>query len=184
MITMAKGKYTKVNFNSPEAIARCDYSGMMVRHKDMIKQMEYNATGLYWTGWMVNPKFADKPQPQHLMPLVKIDPEPVYMARPGSTTVTPQIEFSQINVAGAANVSLTIDQFNYLNLEFVGELTGNVVVLVPPVFNEFYATNSTTGAFTLSMQVDTNSSTNIILPRDQVPLICNDGFVLTIIYPN
>lgn len=76
------GKYTKMDKKSPRAIGRCDYSGMMCRHSALIRQMEYRGTGLVWTGYMVNPKFSDKPNAQNLTPLIKLDPVPITNARP------------------------------------------------------------------------------------------------------
>ena len=81
------GKYTNPSLENPTAIARCDFSGLMCQYDPMIKQMEYNATGLYWTGYKVNPRFADKPNAHRLMPTVKIDPEPVMEGRPGPLIV-------------------------------------------------------------------------------------------------
>ena len=67
------GKYTKMRRNDPRGIARCDYSGLMVRHADLIRQMEYRGTGLVWTGFLVHPKFADKPNSQNLTLFIRLD---------------------------------------------------------------------------------------------------------------
>lgn len=76
------GKYTKFRKNNPRAYGLCDYSGMDVRHMDMVRQMEYRGSGLVWTGFMVNPRFADEPNPQNLSPLIRLDPVPVKDPRP------------------------------------------------------------------------------------------------------
>ena len=78
------GKYTQMMKSSPLAIGRCDYSGLMVQHAKMIRQMEYRGNGLVWTGYLVNPKFADKPNPQNLVPYIKLDPVPISNARPNN----------------------------------------------------------------------------------------------------
>ena len=63
------GKYTKMSSRDPRGIARCDYSGLMVRHADLVKQKQYRGRGLVWTGLMVSPKFADIQNPQELITL-------------------------------------------------------------------------------------------------------------------
>jgi hypothetical protein len=179
-----KGKYTYSSFDNPEPLARCDYSGLMCRHDEMVKQMEYNATGLYWTGYMVNPRFADLPQPHHLMPPVKIDPEPVMLARPGPLIVVDEIELTTIDVSGNTNVVLTSEQFAYNNFIFEGILTGNVIVFLPNVFNEFSATNNTTGDFNLSVQIQNLSYPNITLPENEPLYIASTGYTLQIVILN
>ena len=76
------GKYTKVEKNNPRAVGQCDFSGFMGRRMDMTRQYEYIGNGLRFTGFWVIPKFADKPNPQLLPPLVKIDPIPIRDPRP------------------------------------------------------------------------------------------------------
>lgn len=76
------GKYTQMSMKNPRAIGRCDYSGLMVQHAKMIWQKEYRGSGLVNTGYLVHPKFADKPNPQNLVPIMKLDPVPILNARP------------------------------------------------------------------------------------------------------
>lgn len=76
------GKYTKMRKDNPRAYGLCDYSGMDVRHMDMVRQMEYRGSGLVWTGFYVNSRFADIPNPQNLSPLIRLDPVPVNNPRP------------------------------------------------------------------------------------------------------
>lgn len=179
-----KGKYVRTSFNNPQPFARCDFSGLACNHDQMVKQMEYNATGLYWTGYLVNPKFADKPQPHHLMPPVKIDPEPVMNARPGPLIIVDEIVATRIDVSGNVDITLTEAQFAFNNFVFYGALTGDVIIFVPPIFNEFNVLNSTTGGFTLSMQMSNLSNPNIILPLNQSVFIANTSFTLRVFLPN
>ena len=95
--------------NSPRGIARCDYSGLMCRHSDLIRQMEYRGTGLVWTGYMVNPKFSDIPNPQNLVPLIKLDPVPITDARPDNqidaqTTIATSTGVITLDVSGNVNI--------------------------------------------------------------------------------
>lgn len=59
------------------ASAQCDNSGFIVMHKDLVKQMEYSGSGLYWTGYLVYKDFYDKPNPQNLAPRLYGDPKTV-----------------------------------------------------------------------------------------------------------
>jgi len=164
------GKYTNMSKNKPRAIARCDYSGLMVRHSALIKQMQYSGRGLYYTGYLVNPKFADEPNPQNLTPRIKLDPKPIPNARPDNiidaqNTLATSIGVLTVNVGGDTDVTIALNDFiNNGSFNFLGALTGNIVVYVPAIFNQFYANNLTTGDFTLGMQVLGNGSTPLIIP--------------------
>jgi hypothetical protein len=81
-----QGNYTRIDPHNPKAIGYCDITGFPCRHEDLVKQMEYSANGLIWTGLLVHPKFADKPNPQGLTPPVKADPYPIKNPRPDTTT--------------------------------------------------------------------------------------------------
>lgn len=77
-----KGKYTRIRRDNPRAVAICDYSGLLCMHEDLVRQMEYRGNALVWTGFMVNKRFADKPNPQNMTPLLMPDPIPVQFPRP------------------------------------------------------------------------------------------------------
>lgn len=80
-----KGKYIKINPDNPDAVARCDRSGLVGNYGDLVKQMDYRGSGLIWTGLYVNKAFVDKPNPQGLNPVLKPDPVPVEHPRPWYT---------------------------------------------------------------------------------------------------
>ncbi len=82
------GRYTRIRARDPRALAVCDYSGMYCMHSDLVRQMEYRGSGLVWTGFMVNKKFADKPNHQMLTPILMPDPIPVVMPRPDTATLS------------------------------------------------------------------------------------------------
>lgn len=77
-----KNKYLRIRKNDPQAQGVCDYTYVMGMREDLIKQMEYRGNGLVWTGFLVHKKFADKPNPQNLKPLIFRDPIPVQNPRP------------------------------------------------------------------------------------------------------
>lgn len=82
-------KYTNVDPQHPEAVAQCDYSGAIGMHKNLVPQMEYSGKGLYFTGYYVLKNFADLPNPQKLVPQVKMDPVPVKNPRPSPFLTEP-----------------------------------------------------------------------------------------------
>lgn len=148
-----RGKYTKLDRNNPRGLGMCDYSGLTVRHADLCKQYEYRGRGLVWTGLWVYKKFLDKPNPQNLTPIITVDPIPLLHPRPDpflADTTTPTLN---LDVSGNQNVPLTFTQFNNVILNFIGELTGDILVLAPATYNQFYANNLTTGDFTLGMNI-------------------------------
>lgn len=66
----------------PLATAVCGNLGEIVPHKDLVKQYEYNADGLYWTGKWVSKHNLYKPNPQNLRPKIGPDPKPLDHPRP------------------------------------------------------------------------------------------------------
>ena len=186
------GKYTKMSSRDPRGIARCDYSGLMVRHADLVKQKQYRGRGLVWTGLMVSPKFADIPNPQELIPLIKLDPVPLQNPRPDSqvdaqqTIATSTGEIS-IDISIPANRNLTLEQFDNGIINFTGNLVGDVIVILPATYNQFYANNITTGGFTMGLQLvgNTNVTLNIPLANTitrQGPMVVNTSLNLQIVY--
>lgn len=178
------GKYTKMSKSSPRGIARCDYSGLMVKNADLQRQYQYRGRGLVDTGFLVYKKFIDRPNSQDLTPLIYIDPQPLLPARPDNVVdvITPSL--LDLDVSGGADVTLTAQQFNNNNLIFRGLLTADITIFVPATFNDFFVDNITTGGFTLSMQIINNTSTIIEVPNGIQILMCNDSLTLKIINPN
>jgi hypothetical protein len=186
------GKYTSMSKNNPRGIARCDYSGLMTLHSNLVRQEEYRGTGLVWTGYFVNPKFADRPNPQNLTPLVGLDPIPLKDSRPDAqidaqTTIEESTGALTLDVSGNQNVTLTFEQFDNGSLTFIGVLTGDITIYVPNTFNQFYANNSTTGGFTLSMQVTGFATPALSIPiPDPVtglgPMVVNTTTNLQFVY--
>jgi hypothetical protein len=66
----------------PKATGQCDYSGFVVPYSELVKQMEYRGNALVWTGFLVWNRFADKPNPQLLDPILPPDPVPLKNPRP------------------------------------------------------------------------------------------------------
>ena len=170
------GKYTKMRRNDPRGIGTCDFSGLMVQHARMKQQLAYRGRGLVKTGYLVNPKFWDQPNPQDLTPLIYIDPKPLTWPRP-DVLIDNQTQpvISYIDVSGG-NLTLTVDQFTNYSFSFFGALAADTTVFVPGVQNVFYAANNTTGAHKLYIQILDVSSSKIEVPQGETPLIFLDDF--------
>lgn len=90
-----KGKRYKVDKNSPLGYGICDKTQFVMRHCDMVKQMEYMGDSLEWTGYMVGKWYADKPNPS-LRP-VHLKPDPVALQNPRPRQQSPDSPTSQVN---------------------------------------------------------------------------------------
>lgn len=186
------GKYTKMSMRDPRGIARCDYSGLMVRHADLKKQKQYRGTGLIWTGLLVAPQFEDLPNPQDLIPLIRLDPVPLENPRTDSQIDAQQTIASStgeitIDVSGNSNVTLTEEQFDNGIINFRGVLTGDILVILPASYNQFYANNLTTGGFLLGLQLVGNTNFNLNIPiADPItlrgPTVVNTSLNIQIVY--
>lgn len=82
-------KNTTLDPKHPRAWGQCDYSGFIGDHKDLIDQKEYSGRGLRPTGYRVLKKYADLPNPQKLVPRIKMDPVPVKYPRPSQFLTEP-----------------------------------------------------------------------------------------------
>lgn len=175
------GKYTRMNAKNPRGIARCDYSGLMVAHASLKDQYQYRGTGLVKTGYLVYPKFLDEPNPQDLIPLIKVDPVPLRQPRPDNVVDVPTLQILELDVSGNVNITLTNTQASNTSFIFKGVLTGDVIIFVPGSFNDFFVTNIATGGFSLSMQIANNSTSIVPLTPNQTMLLCNDGYTLHVL---
>lgn len=176
------GKYTNMSKRNPRAIARCDYSGLMVAHSSLQRQLEYRGNGLVWTGYWVASRFLDVPNCQNMNPLIRVDPVPILNARPDNVVDANVPQILELDVSGNTNVELNNEQFGQtLNFIFTGVLTGDVTIIVPATFNEFTVSNQTTGGFTLYMQIIDKLQTAIELPHSPaLPYLVNDCFTIKI----
>jgi hypothetical protein len=77
-----KGRFVKIDPDNPDAVARCDRSGQLCNHQDLVKQMDFRGSGIVWTGLYVNKYFLDEPNPQSMNPVIMPDPIPVQNPRP------------------------------------------------------------------------------------------------------
>lgn len=191
MRTRNHGKYTNMSMTNPRAIGRCDYSGFMVEHSKLAKQMEYRGRSLVWTGFWVYSEFLDLPNPQNLTPLIKLDPKPIKDARPDNiidaqNTIATSVGILTVPVSVGDYTIDPQDFASHGSFNFTGNLTADVVVYIPNFLKTFYANNFTTGGFTLGMQLSGNVTPPLTIPpADPItllgPLVSNTTLNLQII---
>jgi hypothetical protein len=75
-------KYVTFDFEHPQAVGVCDYSGFFFNHKDLHKQMEWRGNSLVWNGFLVGKPYLDIPNEQMRNPLIYPDPVPIKDPRP------------------------------------------------------------------------------------------------------
>ena len=62
-------------------------------------------------------------------------------------------DYTVINVAGGGDYTLSTTELNRVAYNFTGLLTDNRDVIVPPTIQQYWISNSTTGAYTLTVKV-------------------------------
>lgn len=77
------------------------------------------------------------------------------------------------SVAGSADVTLSATEYANGVMEFTGVLTGNINVILPTAVNVYYVTNSTTGAYTLT--VKTAAGTGVAITQATQNIVYCDG---------
>jgi hypothetical protein len=87
-------------------------------------------------------------------------------------------DYTTINVAGIGNYTLTGVELNRVAYEFTGVLTGNRVVIVPNTIQQYWVTNATTGAYTLTIKTATTSGVTITQTASSI-LYCNGNQVIS-----
>lgn len=66
-------------------------------------------------------------------------------------------DYTSIDVAGSGNYTLTGTELNRIAYNFTGLLTGNRLIIVPDTVQQYWVTNSTTGAYDLSVGTATGA---------------------------
>jgi hypothetical protein len=87
-------------------------------------------------------------------------------------------DYTQINVAGTGNYTLSGFELNRLAYNLTGVLTGNRNIIVPATVQQYWITNSTTGSYTLT--VKTAAGTGVVVPQGGASILyCNGTNVVT-----
>ena len=87
-------------------------------------------------------------------------------------------DYTTINVAGTGDYVLSGAELNRVAYEFTGVLTGNRVVIVPNTIQQYWVTNSTTGAFSLTIKTATTSGVAVTQTAAAI-LYCNGNQVVS-----
>ena len=82
-------------------------------------------------------------------------------------------DYTSINVAGTGNYTLSGAELNRIAYNFTGVLTGNRSIIVPVTVQQYWVTNATTGAFTLT--VKTSAGTGIAVAQGDAQILYCDG---------
>jgi hypothetical protein len=82
-------------------------------------------------------------------------------------------DYTVINVAGTGNYTLTGTELNRIAYNFTGLLTGDRLIVVPDTVQQYWVTNSTTGAFTLS--IGTAAGAFVDVPQNSRAILYCDG---------
>jgi hypothetical protein len=84
-------------------------------------------------------------------------------------------DYTEIDVSGSGNYTLTGTQLNRIAYKFTGILTGARDIIVPSTVQQYWGDNSTTGAFTLGVRTSTQASPGITIANGSTRqiLYCN-----------
>jgi len=88
-----------------------------------------------------------------------------------STTVG--FDYVQIDVSGSGDFILSGVQLNRISYEFIGLLTGDRKIVVPNTIQQYWADNSTTGAFALRIATAAQVTPIQIIQNNRSILYCN-----------
>jgi hypothetical protein len=71
-------------------------------------------------------------------------------------------DYTVINVGGGVDYTLSGSELNRISYKFTGVLTANINVIVPATVQQYWLTDATTGAFTLSVKTAAQVSPSIV----------------------
>jgi hypothetical protein len=90
-----------------------------------------------------------------------------------SISSTAQFDYTSINVAGTGDYTLSGAELNRIAYNFTGALTGNRNIIVPNTVQQYWVTNATTGAYTLT--VKTAAGAGIVVTQNEAQILYCDG---------
>ena len=82
-------------------------------------------------------------------------------------------DYTAIDVSGTGALTLSGSQLNRISYNLYGALTGNREIIVPTTVQQYWITNATTGAYTLT--VKTLAGTGITVDQGQAQILYCDG---------
>jgi hypothetical protein len=90
-----------------------------------------------------------------------------------TNTTVASFDYTTIDVSGTGNYTLSGVQLNRISYNLTGTLTGNRSIIVPATVQQYWITNATSGAYTLT--VKTASGTGIVVPQGYAYILYCDG---------
>lgn len=82
-------------------------------------------------------------------------------------------DYTSLSVAGTGNYTLSGSELNRIAYNFTGILTGNKTVIVPATVQQYWVSNQTTGAYTLTIK--TLAGTGLNIDQGQRAIFYCDG---------
>lgn len=82
-------------------------------------------------------------------------------------------DYTSLSVAGTGNYTLSGSELNRIAYNFTGILTGNKTVIVPATVQQYWVSNATTGAYTLTIK--TLAGTGLNIDQGQRAIFYCDG---------
>jgi hypothetical protein len=82
-------------------------------------------------------------------------------------------DYTSIDVSGTGNYTLSAAELNRIAYNFTGALTGNRIIIVPATVQQYWVSNQTTGAYTLT--VKTAAGTGQTISSGQRAIFYCDG---------
>jgi len=82
-------------------------------------------------------------------------------------------DYISINVAGTGNYTLSGSELNRVSYNFTGALIGNRNIIVPNTIQQYWVTNNTTGAFTLT--VKTAALSGVVVNQSSSAILYSNG---------
>lgn len=84
-------------------------------------------------------------------------------------------DFTTVDIAGSGDFVLAGANLNRIAYRFTGVLTGNRTVIVPGSIQQYWVTNATTGAFTLSFRTAAQTPPGVQILQNNAAILYCDG---------
>ena len=87
-------------------------------------------------------------------------------------------DYTEVDVSGSTDYTLTGNELNRIAYQFTGVLTGNITVIVPATVQQYWVFNNTTGGFDLSVGTATQVSPLIVTQTLRTIAYCDGADVV------
>lgn len=87
-------------------------------------------------------------------------------------------DYTEVDVSGSTDYTLTGNELNRIAYQFTGVLTGNITVVVPATVQQYWVFNNTTGGFDLSVGTATQVSPLIVTQTLRTIAYCDGADVV------